>query len=194
MHSTENNLDDINLDEVFKDAQEVLDAMPTQEKVKTLSTLAHEQLTLEQEIAKEEAALEEKKKKYRELSEIKIPEIMDELMIDEFRMTNGVKLTIAPYYSGKITDPAAYKWLEENNHADIIKGEVNIPFPKGFDKQKLRAINNIAKEFGLEADIGEQVHPSTLRAWIKDMIKSGEQFPRDLFNVYVGKRTKLSLK
>ena len=62
MHSTENNLDDINLDEVFKDAQEVLDAMPTQEKVKTLSTLAHEQLTLEQEIAKEEAALEEKKK------------------------------------------------------------------------------------------------------------------------------------
>lgn len=185
---------DLNLDDVFKDAQDVLDSIPAQEKLANLSRLAREQLDLEQEIARMEAALSDKKERHRELSELKIPEIMDELSIDEFRLTNGVKVSIAPYYSGKITDPAAYKWLEEHNHADIIKGEVNIPFPKGYDKQKLKAIYNIAKEFGLQADIGEQVHPSTLRAWIKDMIKTGEQFPRELFNVYVGKRTKLSLK
>jgi hypothetical protein len=185
---------EINLDEVFKDAQDVLDNMPAQEKLANLSKLAYEQLEYEQEIAKLEAMLSDKKDKLREISEIKIPEIMDELSIDEFRLKNGVKVSVSPYYSGKITDPAAYKWLEENKHADIIKGEVNIPFPKGFSKEHLRAIYNIAKEFGLQADIGEQVHPSTLRAWIKDMIRTGQQFPRELFNVYVGKRTKLSLK
>lgn len=185
---------DLNLDDVFKDAQDVLDSIPAQEKLSTLSKLAHEQLEMEQEIARMEALLSEKKEKHREISELKIPELMDELSIDEFRLSNGVKVSVSPYYSGKITDPAAYKWLEENDYADIIKGEVNIPFPKGFDKQKLKAIYNISKEFGLQADIGEQVHPSTLRAWIKDMVKTGQQFPRELFNVYVGKRTKLSLK
>lgn len=185
---------DLNLDEIFKDAQDVLDSIPAQEKLASLSKLAYEQLEYEQEIAKLEAILSEKKEKYREISEIKIPEIMDELSIDEFRLTNGVKVSISPYYSGKITDPAAYKWLEENNHADIIKGEVHIPFPKGFEKAKLKAIYELSKSVGLQADIGEQVHPSTLRAWIKDMIKTGQQFPRELFNVYVGKRTKLSLK
>ena len=185
---------DLDLHEVFLDAEDKLNEVPPEEKLLNLSKLAREQLDLEQEIARIEADLSDKKKKFSELSELKIPELMDELGIDEFRLTNGVKVSIAPFYSGKITDPAAYKWLEDNKHADIIKGEVSIPFPKGFSKEKLKAIYNISKEFGLQADIGEQVHPSTLRAWIKDMIQTGQQFPRELFNVYVGKRTKLSLK
>jgi hypothetical protein len=119
---------------------------------------------------------------------------MDELQISEFRMPNGVKVSIAPYYSGKITDSRAYEWLEENNHADIIKGNVNIPFPKGFDIEVLKIVESAAKKIGLSAEVKEEVHPSTLRAWIKDMVTTGQIFPRDLFNVYIGKRTKLSLK
>jgi len=185
---------DINLDEVFLDAEAALSEIPAQEKLESVSKLAQEQLALEQEIARIEAELSEKKKAYSELSEIKIPELMEEIGIDEFRLANGVRVSVNPFYSGKITDIAAYKWLEENGEADIIKGEVSIPFPKGFSKQHLRAIVNVSKELGLDAQVGEQVHPSTLRAWIKEMIQSGKQFPRELFNVYVGKRTKLTLK
>lgn len=185
---------DLDLHEVFLDAEEKLNEMPPEEKLANLSKMAREQLELEQLIAKSEAELSDMKKKHSELAELKIPELMDELGIDEFRLNNGVKVSISPFYSGKITDPAAYKWLEENQHADIIKGEVSIPFPKGFSKEKLRILYNMSKELGLQADIGEQVHPSTLRAWIKDMVQTGQQFPRELFNVYVGKRTKLSLK
>ena len=185
---------DLNLDDVFLDAEEALKAIPDEERLANLSKLAREQLDLEQEIARIESDLSDKKKLYNELSELKVPELMDELGIDEFKLANGVRVSIQPFYSGKITDMAAYKWLEENEHADIIKGEVSIPFPKGYDKSKLKAIYNIAKEFGLQADIGEQVHPSTLRAWIKEMVQTGQIFPRELFNVYVGKRTKLSLK
>jgi hypothetical protein len=186
-------LTDIDLDEVALDA-DALKAIPSKEKIGILAKLAYEQLELEQEIARIESHLSDKKKEYNEISEIKIPEIMDELSIDEFRLANGVKVSVNPYYSGKITDPAAYKWLEDNNQADIIKGEVNIPFPKGFSKEQLRLLVKVAEQVGLSAQVGEQVHPSTLRAWIKDMVQKGQQFPRELFNVYVGKRTKLSLK
>jgi predicted nuclease with TOPRIM domain len=185
---------DLNLDDVFLDAEEMLKNIPSDEKLANLSRLAGEQHSLEQEIARMEADLDEKKKLYRELSEIKLPELMDELQISEFRMPNGVKVSIAPYYSGKITDSRAYEWLEENNHADIIKGNVNIPFPKGFDIEVLKIVESAAKKIGLSAEVKEEVHPSTLRAWIKDMVTTGQIFPRDLFNVYIGKRTKLSLK
>jgi len=185
---------DLNLDDVFLDAEEALKAIPSDEKLAGLSKLAHEQHALEQDIAQIEAILADKKKLYNEISELKLPELMDELGIDQFNLANGIKVKVSPFYSGKITDQAAYKWLEENGEADIIKGEVNVPFPKGFDKQKLRLFVKVAEELGLAANIGEQVHPSTLRAWIKDMIQSGQQFPRELFNVYVGKRAKLSLK
>lgn len=185
---------DLNLDDVFLDAEEALKAIPAQEKLASLSTLAREQLDLEQEIARIEAELSDKKKKYNELSEIKVPDLMAELGIDEFRLANGVKVSVHPFYSGKITDMAAYKWLEENNEADIIKGEVNIPFPKGFSKAQLKLLVKVADEIGLSAEVGEQVHPSTLRAWIKDMVIHGRQFPHELFNVFIGKRTKLSLK
>jgi hypothetical protein len=185
---------DLNLDDVFLDAEEALKSIPAEEKLASLSKLAREQLELEQEIARIESELSEKKKAYTELSEIKVPDLMDELGIDEFKLANGVRVTVAPFYSGKITDPKAYEWLEANGEEAIIKGEVNVPFPKGFDKKKLRLFVKIAEEVGLTAQIGEQVHPSTLRAWIKDMIQTGKQFPRELFNVYVGKRTKLSLK
>jgi len=185
---------DLNLDDVFLDAEEALKAIPSDEKLASLSKLAHEQHAIEQDIAQIEANLADKKKLYNEISEIKLPEVMDELGIDQFNLANGIKVKVSPFYSGKITDTKAYTWLEENNEADIIKGEVVIPFPKGFDKQKLRMIVKVAEELGLSANVGEQVHPSTLRAWIKDMIQSGQQFPRELFNVYVGKRAKLSLK
>lgn len=185
---------DLDLQQVFLDAEEMLNAMPVEEKLASLSALAREQLDLEQQIARDEALLSEKKEKHRLLCEVKVPELMDELGIDEFKLSNGVKVTVSPYFSGKITDPAAYKWLEDNNQADIIKGEISIPFPKGFSKQQLKAIVAVAREVGLNPDVGEQVHPSTLRAWIKDMVTKGQQFPRELFNVYVGKRTKLSLK
>lgn len=185
---------DLNLDDVFLDAEAALKEIPAEEKLMSLSKLGLEQFNLEQEINAIETMLDEKKKAHRELAEVKIPELLDELGFDEFKLSNGVKVSVQPYYSAKITDMKAYEWLEQNKHADIIKGEVSIPFPKGYDKAKLKAIYNIAKEFGLQADIGEQVHPSTLRAWVKDMVQTGQIFPRELFNVYVGKRTKLTLK
>jgi hypothetical protein len=173
---------------------EALKAIPKGEQLAVLGDLGATQLELEEKIAELEKELKAYQGKLDEVSEVKIPELMDILGIVEFKLTNGIKLSVKPYYSGKITSPEAIKWLEESGHEDIIKGSVTIPFPKGFDKESLRVFEAAAKAIGLTADVREEVHSSTLRAWIREMVEGGQAFPRDLFNVYVGKRTKLSLR
>jgi hypothetical protein len=184
--------DGLDISEVVKDAQ--AEAIPPDEKVKRLGKLAREQLKIEDEIAELEKQLELKKVDLAKVSEFDIPELMDELGIDEFRLTNGMRMKVNPYFTGKITTPEAMEWLEDNDYGDIIKGSVTIGYPKGFDQSKLRAIVEAAKELGLNPDNREEVHHSTLKAWIKEMVTKGNEFPRELFNVYVGRKTKLSLR
>lgn len=184
--------DPLDLSKVLTD--EDMRAVPPEEKIGRLAELARHQLKVENELADLEKAVAEKKSELFRVSEVDIPDLMDELGIDEFRLREGFRVTVNPYFTGKITSPQALEWLEQNDYGDIIKGQVSIPYPKGYDQTKLRAIVNIAQELGLAADNREEVHHSTLKAWIKEMVLGGKEFPRELFNVYVGRKTKLSLK
>lgn len=184
--------DELDLSKVLTD--EELKSVPPEEKLERLGKLARQQLRVQVAIEELEKQLVEKKQELAKVSEMDIPDLMDELGIDEFRLSNGFKLTVNPFYTGKITSEEAMEWLNENDYGDIIKGAVHINYPKGFDQTKLQAIVAAAKELGLNPDNREEVHHSTLKAWIKEMVEKGEMFPRELFNVYVGRRTKLSIK
>jgi len=184
--------DPLDLRKVLTDAE--LKSVPPEEKMRRLGELARYQLKVEQELAELETAVVTKKQELAKVSEMDIPDLMDEIGIDEFRLSNGVRLTVSPYFTGKITTPQALEWLEDNDYGDLIKGQVSIPYPKGFDQAQLKAIVMMAEQLGLRADNREEVHHSTLKAWIKEMVTKGVEFPRELFNVYVGRKTKLSLK
>lgn len=184
--------DPLDLSKVLTD--EELRSVPPEEKLARLGDLARHQLDIENELAELEKRLVEKKQELAKVSEMDIPDLMDELGIDEFRLRNGVRLTVNPYFTGKITSQEALDWLNDNDYGDIIKGQVSIPYPKGFDQSKLVALVSAAQQLGLSPDNREEVHHSTLKAWIKEMVMGGKEFPRELFNVYVGRKTKLSLK
>lgn len=182
---------ELNLNDVIEDQ---IKALPPKEKLSQLSIMASKQLTIEQEIAEKEKEIEELKGNLAKVSEIAIPELMSALGLSEVRLTNGLILSVKSFYSAKITDQAAYTWLENNGYGDIIKGEVSLQYPKDTDKEIIEAICTYIAEKGFFAENKIQVHPSTLRAWIKGVIEEGVQIPRELFNVYVGQRSKLSLK
>lgn len=180
--------DHLGLEEIIKDAEEFR-ALPREAQLQQLSFLARKQLQLEQQITNLEDALSQTKDALKTVSEGQIPELMNEIGMAEFKLTDGRKVSVKPFYGGRITDQAAYDWLGEHGHAEIIKGEVRIPYPKGFDEEKLREILIIASELGLTGEAKEEVHPMTLKAWIRTMIEGAREFPRDLFNVFTGMRT-----
>jgi hypothetical protein len=167
--------------------------LPEDEKLGQLSKLVTQQLYIERQIKETEETLSKLKSDLAKVSEFEIPDLFNELGLQEFRIFSGIKVSVKPYYSGKITSQEAYEWLEQHGHGGIIKGEVSIAFPKGYDKTKLNEIAKAASAVGLFAETLETVHPSTLRAWIKETIETGGEIDRTLFNIYEGMRTKLSV-
>jgi hypothetical protein len=40
-------------------------------------------------------------------------------------------------------------------------------------------------------DQAEKVEPSTLKAWVRERVERGEQFPMELFGAYIGKKASI---
>ena len=182
---------ELNLNEVIEDQ---IKALPPKEKLSQLSVMAQKQLDLEQTIAAKEEEIKELNAQLVKVSEDAIPQLMGALGIRQVKLTNGLILSVSKFYSAKITDDAAYVWLENNNYGDIIKGQVSVKYPKETNKELIEKICTFIEKEGFIAENKIEVHHSTLRAWVKEVIEEGVQIPRELFNVYVGERSKLSLK
>jgi len=111
------------LDEVKADA-EATSAIPTEDKLRSLSKLAEDLVVVEDAISQVEDQLAELKRQKRKLSEIEIPEIMNDVGLKEFKLTNGLKVNIKNVFTGKITEEnaeAAFKWLDDHGHGGIVK-------------------------------------------------------------------------
>mgnify|MGYP005744013839 FL=1 len=78
---------------------------------------------------------------------------------------------------------------------DIIKNEVKVTFGKGEDN-KAGAFLDDAVSKGLSVDNKKTVHPSTLKAVIKDEMSQGKMSDKDLetFNVFSGTEAKIRRK
>lgn len=182
-------MSDLNLDDVSQDVDNAK-AVPTTETLSSLATLARSQLEVEQSIEEIEELLKSKKELLRDLSEVKIPEVFAQLGISEFKLNNGLKVRVSPYYSGKADSDQAFDWLEENGHADIIKGEFTVMYRRS-DKSKISSFNAMAAQLGFSVKDKLAVHPMTMKSFVKEQIEEGINIPRDIFNIYTGFKTKI---
>ena len=181
------------LDEVKLDA-EATKAVPAADKLKSLAKLAENLVVVEDAISQVEDQLAELKRQKRSLAEIEIPDIMNEVGLKEFKLTNGLKINVKSVFRGKITEEnaeEAFKWLDEHGHGGIVKGEIRIPFRLDDNKLNISKIEEFARSLGYDADEKLNVHHMTLSAFIKDQLTSGHEVPRDLLGVWTGFDTKI---
>jgi hypothetical protein len=88
---------------------------------------------------------------------------------------------------------AAYNWLRSNGLGDIIKNEITVSFGRNEDN-KAATYANLAKGQGYQPTQKLKVEPMTLKALVRERIEAGKEMPTDIFNVFVGNRTKLTRK
>jgi hypothetical protein len=86
-----------------------------------------------------------------------------------------------------------YKWLRDNGLGDIIKNDITVSFGRHEDKEAVDYAN-LAKGQGFEPTQKLKVEPMTLKALVRERIEAGKEMPMDIFNVFVGNRTKLTKK
>lgn len=181
------------LEQVARDASDTK-AIPRDEQLGVLAQKAERQVELEDEIAQIEQELKTKKEELAKVGELDIPELMHELGVEDFTLKNGLKVKVSAFYGAKIPDELAdqaFDWLEDEGHDGIIKGELIVMYKRP-DKQRLGQFYELAKELGFEVKDKLNVHPMTLKAFVKEQITEGKELPRNLFGVYTGWRTKIT--
>jgi len=150
-----------------------------------LSQLAEKQAAAAAKVADLEAQLNAAREELRDIAERQVPELMDQIGIDEFKTTTGLKIKIEETIRASIPKakaPLAFAWLKNNGHGALIKRVVSVAFGRGEDEKADELRQRLADEF--EVDDNSSVHPSTLAAFVREKLRNGEEIPLDLFGVH----------
>ena len=183
-------MSDINFE---KDQEEVLDRTSN---ITSLADQVKRLRDLEDQVKSDEQALKNKQREVERISGEIIPTLLSEMGLSSIKLADGSAVDVKPYYAASISiknREAAYNWLRENGLGDIIKNEVSVSFGKNEDN-KAAAYANLAQSQGFQPTQKMKVEPMTLKALVRERIENNKDMPMDIFNVFVGNRTKLTRK
>jgi hypothetical protein len=115
---------------------------------------------------------------------------MAEMGISSLTLEDGAVVKVTPTYGASIlveNRPKAYDWLRDHGYDDIIKNTVSCQFGRGEDERANR-FAEFAAEKGFAPEQKTEIHAQTLRAFVKERVENGDEFPMELFGAYVGQR------
>ena len=141
-------------------------------------------------IAKMEEELKQLKKELLKLTDEDIPDTMTEIGVSEYKLIDGSSVTLKPTYGAHISEDnqqEAFQWLRDNELDDIIKNTVSVEFGRKEDEQAL-AFKELVEDQKYEPVQVTNIHPQTLKAFIRERIEKGMEIPNHLFGVWAGQR------
>ena len=155
-----------------------------------IAALAKRAKELEKEVEDLEQVMKERKDQLRKLTEQSIPEALAQTGMKGFVMDDGSKIELKAFYSASISaarKAEAYQWLRDHGMDDIIKNTVSVRFGRGEDELCSRLLGLLGDQ-GYPAEQAEKIEPMTLKAWVKEQIERGNEFPTELFGAYIGQK------
>ena len=160
----------------------------TDGELSIVSGLANKQLQLAAEVAQITVDLKAKKEELRLTSEQELPDAMQAAGLTQIVLSTGEKISINEFYNAHISkanQEIAYQWLIKNGHASLIKNEVLLKFDHGED-EKVEQTVSVLQARGLSPNVRQSVHPSTLKAFVKEQFTTGNDIPTQPFGIYIG--------
>lgn len=189
-------MSDMLLQEMEADTQTTASAVDTVDQggLKSVAAIAKSVKVYEDQVQRLESELKEAKKRLLRLTDEDLPAMLLELGLSSFELDDGSKVTMRPTYGAHIkaeNKETAFGWLRSNEYGDLIKNTVSCQFGRGEDHEALEFMEN-AQKLGYAAEQKTDVHPSTLKAWVKERVQNGDEFPMELFGAFVGQRATIS--
>lgn len=160
-----------------------------------LRVLVDEQVRLELALEAAELALDQAKKDLAAVANGKLPELMEQCGMSEFKLPDGRKVKAGENVVCQISkenEPAAYAWLRANGHGGLIKRVVGAAFGVGKD-EIAAALAAELREKGLDILDKSNVHYQTLQAFAREQLGKGVELPLDVFGVHRIKESKIVL-
>lgn len=117
----------------------------------------------------------------RRIEQEDLPELMREVGMQSVTLRDGTVIDVVDEVSCGITEAnraAAHAWLVENGFAGLIKTDVVVGFGRGEHDAAVACAEAVG------GTLQERVHPSTLKAFVKEQMAAGRAIPFDLFSVH----------
>ena len=162
---------------------------------KQLSQLVRNLRNIEQQIEDAENHMKALKQEKHKLSVENIPALMDEMGLERIDV-DGLTVERKMIISASIPQDRkedAFAWLRENGLDDIIKNDVTCSFGKGQDNSAKNVIA-ILQDAGFDPATKTHVHPSTLKAFVKERITDGKPIDLDMFGAFISNAAQLRRK
>ncbi len=156
---------------------------------------AEEQEQAEVRVEKAEAELDLAKRELRRISEVVFPELLNSLELTDCTVAD-LRVQLAEKLRGSIPkahEVEAIDWLNKHGHGNIVKRQIIIEFSKDEEKwaaKFMRDCNQRKKKLNMK--VKRTVHPMTLQSWAKEMLEKAENFPMDIFGIFLQRFTKIT--
>ena len=175
-------------DDMFEDIVDDAAALETLDKadMQTLSSAVRRLRQIELDLENAENHLKHLKQQKHQVSSEVIPQLMDQMGVERVDV-DGLTCTKKQVVHASIPSDRkeeAFEWLRQNNCEDIIKNEVTCSFSRGQDNEVGHVVAQL-REQGYDPQQKTQVHPMTLKAFVRERIENGLEIDLDLFGAYI---------
>ena len=187
------------------------DVAPASKDLGAVAEIAEKMEQSKQRIADLEHTIKAEKQNFRKLSEEELPNLMQQLNINSFTLSNGAHVEVTDVISGSIPSQGAiekakdddkgmlemrqqecFDWLRHNG-GDIIKNNVEVQFSKEEDQECNAFVSKLRNdEMAFKRSTG--VHPKQLNKFLGETIEQGKDVPHDLFKIYSGRKATIRNK
>ena len=185
------------MEDIFEDMFDEADAVGRVDTGtgKQLSQLVRNLRTVENDIEEAETHLKALKQEKHKLSVENIPALMDEMGVERLDVDGSVverKMIVAASIPAANKE-AAFDWLRSNGLDDIIKNDITVSFGKGEDNVAGDVVG-LLQERGFDPKTKTHVHPSTLKAFVKERVIEGKPIDLDLFGAFISNTAQIRRK
>lgn len=157
-------------------------------ELSTITTLAERLQNENACVTQLEEQLKAAKEAARITQEVDLPQAMLDVGMRAFTMKNGFGIDVVTTHHAGISQanqPAAFAYLKETAHDDIIKRDVTITFGRGEETLAAEALTLLRSKFS-ENKVVEKasIHAQTLGAYVREQLREGAALPTDVFGIY----------
>ncbi len=181
----------LDVSQMFEDSQNLI--VPKDAALGRVQSLVQAQLDLEDRIRALEAELKQSKEDLVHVQENELPSALQEYGMTDIIMKDGSRISIRQEYYATIKEEyraAAFDWLINNGHADLIKHDITTSFTKGQDDEA-REVMELLQDNNVDFVDKKHVHPQTLRAFVREQVEDGKPIPLETFSVHVRQVAKI---
>ncbi len=162
---------------------------------KQLSDLVRSLRNIEKQIEDAATHMKSLKAEKHKLSIENIPALMDEMGMERIDV-DGLTVERKMMVHASIPQDRkeeAFAWLRDKGLDDIIKNDVTCSFGKGEDNMAGDVVGML-KDRGFDPKTKTHVHPSTLKAFIKERVTDGKPIDLDMFGAFIANAAQIRRK